>query len=84
MLDSFASYFIDTAMPDGMFSKAVENYIQMQDYLTRHFILDEHWCWFYDFYSLDYLVSAIGDSFVPLCEYWIMPPIIEQVIAINR
>lgn len=39
--------------------------LQMLDSLTTHFIADEHWCWFDDFYSPDYTVSRIWDAFVP-------------------
>ncbi len=37
----------------------------MLESLTRHFIADEHWCWFDDLYSPDYTVSRIWDEFVP-------------------
>ena len=37
----------------------------MIDCLTKHFITDEHWCWFDDCYSPDYTVSRIWDNFIP-------------------
>ena len=37
----------------------------MLDFLTKHFIAEEHWCWFDDFYSPDYTVSQIWDKFIP-------------------
>lgn len=33
--------------------------------LTRHFIADEHWCWFDDRYLPDYTLSRIWDWFIP-------------------
>lgn len=36
----------------------------MLDSLTKHFIAEEHWCWFDDFYSPDYTVSQIWDKFI--------------------
>ena len=37
----------------------------MLDSLTKHFIEDEYWRWFDDFYSPDYNMSRIGDKFIP-------------------
>ena len=52
--------------PDGPgMTTAVNNYLQLLDSLTTHFIADEHWCWFDDMYSPDYTVSRIWDAFVP-------------------
>ena len=37
----------------------------MLDSLTRHFIADEHRCWFDDMYLPDYTLSRIWDWFIP-------------------
>lgn len=65
LLYDYGEKFILSAMEDGEYSIAVANYLQMLESLTRHFIEDEHWCWFDDFYSPDYTVSSIWDKFVP-------------------
>ena len=39
-------------------------FLWMLDSLTKHFIAEEHWCWFDDFYSPDYTLSQIWDKFV--------------------
>lgn len=57
--------FILSALEDGEYTIAVENYLRMLDSLARHFIAEEHWNWFDDFYSPDYTVSSIWDKFIP-------------------
>lgn len=65
LLERFGEKFILSALEDAQYSIAVDNYLQMLDSLTEHFIADEHWCWFDDFYSPDYTVSRIWDEFIP-------------------
>lgn len=65
LLYRFGDKFISSALEDGEYAIAVRHYLQMLESLTRHFIVDEHWCWFDDFYSPDYTVSQIWDKFVP-------------------
>lgn len=72
LLFRFGDMFILSALEDGArcpggpgMTIAVENYLQMLDSLTRHFISDEHWCWFDDFYSPDYVVLHIWEAFIP-------------------
>ncbi len=72
LLERFGNKFILSALEDGErcpdgpgMTIAVEHYLQMLDSLTAHFIADEHWCWFDDFYSPDYAVSDIWEAFIP-------------------
>lgn len=65
LLYEYGEKFVLTALEDGKYAIAVGNYLQMQESLTRHFIADEHRCWFDDLYSPDYMVSRIWDEFVP-------------------
>lgn len=65
LLYRFSDMFILSALEDGQYAVAVDNYLQLLDSLTAHFIADEHWCWFDDFYSPDYTVSHIWDAFIP-------------------
>lgn len=65
LLYEYSEKFILSALSDGEYAIAVGNYLQMLESLTRHFIEDEHWCWFNDLYSLDYTVSGIWDKFIP-------------------
>ena len=65
LLYEYGEKFILSALEDGECAIAVENYLRMLDSLTEHFIADEHWCWFDDFYSPDYTVSRIWDEFIP-------------------
>jgi len=65
LLERFGEKFILSALEDGEYAIAVDHYLQLLDSLTAHFIADEHWCWFDDFYSPDYTVSHIWDAFIP-------------------
>ena len=65
LLYDYGEKFILSALEDGEYANAVWNYLRMLDSLTKHFIADEHWCWFDDFYSPDYIVSQIWDRFIP-------------------
>ena len=66
LLYRFGEKFILSALEDGEYAIAVvEHCLQMLDSLTAHFLADEHWCWFDDFYSPDYTVSHIWEAFIP-------------------
>ena len=65
LLYRFGDKFILSALEDGEYAIAVEHYLQLLDSLTTHFIADEHWCWFDDFYSPDYTVSHMGRVYSP-------------------
>lgn len=64
LLDGFAEKFILSAIEDVEYSIAVDYYLQMLDSICVHFILEEHWCWFDDFYSPDYSVLHIWEAFI--------------------
>lgn len=64
-LYDYGEKFILSALEEGEYTIAVENYLLMLNSLTKHFIEDEHWCWFDDMYSPDYTLSSIWDKFVP-------------------
>ena len=66
LLYDYGEKFILAALEDGEYAIAVDHYLQLLDSLCAHFISDEHWCWFDDYYSPDYTVSRIWDKFVPL------------------
>ena len=65
LLYEYGEKFILSALEDGEYAIAVENYLRMLDSLARHFIAEEHWNWFDDYYSPDYTVSRIWDKFIP-------------------
>lgn len=65
LLFEYGEKFILSALEDGEYAIAVENYLRMLDSLARHFIAEEHWNLFDDFYSPDYTVSSIWDKFIP-------------------
>ncbi len=65
LLDRFAEKFILSDLEDGEYSIAVDYYLQMLDSLCAHFISEEHWCWFDDFYSPDYSMLHIWEAFIP-------------------
>ena len=65
LLYEYGEKFILSALEDGKYAIAVENYLRMLDSLARHFIAEEHWNWFDYFYSPDYTVSRIGDKIIP-------------------
>lgn len=65
LLYDYGEKFVLSALEDGEYSIAVDNYLYMLDSLTNHFIADEHWRWFDDFYSPDYTLSSIWDKFIP-------------------
>lgn len=72
LLYDYGEKFILLALEDGEYAIAVGDYLQMLESQTRHFIEDEHWCWFDDLYSLDYTVSHIWDKFIPYIRYGAM------------
>ena len=45
---------VEQYLGDGEYGEAVELYLQMVDTMCEHFVADEHWCWFDDFYSPGY------------------------------
>ena len=43
----------------GMYKQAVTMYLQLLKSMTKHFVEDEHWCYFDDWYSPDYSMKLI-------------------------
>ena len=64
LLYDYGEKFILSALDKGAYSIAVDNYLHMLESLTKHFIADEHWRWFDEFYSPDYTLSSIWDKFI--------------------
>ena len=65
MVFAYGEQFIEPALVDGMYSFAVQRYLQMLDSLTVHFVEDEHWTYFDDLYVPNHAVSHIWEQFVP-------------------
>lgn len=38
----------------GLYKMAVTKYLQLLKSMTKHFVEDEHWCYFDDWYEPDY------------------------------
>lgn len=65
LLFAYGERFIEPALSDGMYSLAVQWYLQMLDSLTVHFVGDEHWTYFDDLYFPNQAVTHIWEQFVP-------------------
>lgn len=48
----------------GLYNMAVTKYLQLLKSMTKHFVEDEHWCYFDNWYSPDYSVQQIYDSII--------------------
>lgn len=48
----------------GMYKQAVTMYLQLLKSMTKHFVEDEHWCYFDDWYSPDYSMKQIYDVII--------------------
>lgn len=46
----------------GMYKQAVTMYLQLLKSMTKHFVEDEHWCYFDDWYSPDLMMRQIYDA----------------------
>ena len=65
-LDGVGNRVLSPMLEAGRFLEAVRLYLQILDSLTVHFVKDEHWRWFDDYYAPDYSVSWMWERFVPL------------------
>ena len=54
--------FIKEALDAGLYKQAVTMYLQLLKSMTKHFVEDEHWCYFDDWYSPDYSLKLIYDA----------------------
>lgn len=50
---------IKEALEAGLYERAVTMYLQLLKSMTNHFVEDEHWCWFDDWYCPDYELRTI-------------------------
>lgn len=50
------------ALDAGLYKQAVTMYLQLLKSMCEHFIKDEHWCYFDDMYSLEYVMKWIYDE----------------------
>lgn len=54
---------INTALSSDDNVSAIELFLQLLASTAIHFVEDEHWCYFDDYYSPDYFCMSIFDSF---------------------
>lgn len=54
---------ISSTLSSGENVPAIELFLQLLASTAHHFVADEHWCYFDDCYSPDYLCMTIFDSF---------------------
>ena len=53
---------INEAMSAGIFKQAVTMYLQMLKAMCVHFVEDEHYCYFDDLYSPEYILQCIFEK----------------------
>lgn len=61
-LMSVEAKFIKETLDAGQYKQAVTMYLQLLKSMTKHFVEDEHWCYFDDWYSPDYSMELIYDA----------------------
>lgn len=54
---------ISSDLSSGDNVSAIKLFLQLLASTAVHFVKDEHWCYFDDYYSPDYLCMAVFDSF---------------------
>ena len=54
--------FIKEALDAGLYKQAVTMYLQLLKSMTKHFVEDEHYCYFDDMYSPEYTMQWIYES----------------------
>ena len=54
---------IRSALSSGDNVTAIELFLQLLASTAVHFVEDEHWCYFDDYYSPDYICMTVFDSF---------------------
>ena len=74
----FSEDYIEPALARGAYAEAAELYLDLLFALTDHFVADEHWCYFDDYYSPDYAAQEIWDKFVPYVRSGAIP---EEALA---
>ena len=54
--------FIKEALDAGLYKQAVTMYLQLLKSMTKHFVEDEHYCYFDDMYSPEYTMQWICEA----------------------
>ena len=54
--------FIKEALDAGLYKQAVTMYLQLLKSMTKHFVEDEHYCYFDDMYSPEYTMQWIYEA----------------------
>ena len=57
------SRHIREAMDAGLYKQAVNMYLQLLNSMCKHFVEDEHYCYFDDLYSPEYVMQSIYEDF---------------------
>ena len=50
------------ALDAGLYKQTVKMYLQLLKSMCEHFVKDEHWCYFDDMYSPEYVMKWIYDE----------------------
>lgn len=58
---------IKEAMGAGLYKQAVTMYLQLLKSMCNHFVKDEHFCYFDDMYSPEYVLRSIYDEIREYC-----------------
>lgn len=61
-LMSDESEVIKEAMSAGIFKQAVTMYLQLLKAMCEHFVKDEHYCYFDDLYSPEYILQGLFEK----------------------
>ena len=59
---------IEQLVADGQYTEAAMKFMQMTMSMCRHFVLDEHYCYFDDMYSPEYAIFNLVKLFNGLAE----------------
>ena len=54
--------FIKEALDAGLYKQAVTMYLQLLKSMTKHFVEDEHYCYFDDMYSPEFTMQWIYEA----------------------
>ena len=54
---------IKEALKAGLYKQAVTMYLQLLKSMCKHFVEDEHYCYFDDLYSPEYVMQGIFEDF---------------------
>lgn len=73
---------ISECMDSGNYSNAVTLLLAIQDSLTRHFVEDEHYTYFDDMYSPEYVCQGIIEKMDCKAEEGLFP--VEEIIRLRN